>query len=270
MSDRREWELDAVEPGMKVETTEGDLGERDITKPIVKDVVRDAGGDVEKVIVEKGTVFKKQLAVPPGRVEEVRPGDERGDGGCGTVTITTGPGEVDALTPAGTEELPARGPANPGDDDDSLLGEVQEEVPTAEGLRRKEAETAASAARRAQATAEFTREKSRRKHAIPQESGEQEEHRSFSLSSLGPGFLAGMSGNDPTAVTAYAVNGATNGYGQLWLIWLVIQPSVKFWGHLQELYKCSDMEAATSAQLTGRLWLLPYRCTFVIFSLSVC
>ena len=143
MSDRREQELDAVEPGMEVETTEGDLGERDITKPIVKDVVRDADGDVEKVIVEKGAVFKKQLAVPSGRVEEVRSEDERGDGGRGAVTIGTKPGEVDALTPAGAEELPAREPANPGDDDDSLLGEVQEEVPTAEGLWRKEAETAA-------------------------------------------------------------------------------------------------------------------------------
>jgi len=68
MSDLRERALDAVEPGMEVETTEGDLGERDITKPVVKDVVRDPGGDVEKVIVEKGAVFKKELAVPADRV----------------------------------------------------------------------------------------------------------------------------------------------------------------------------------------------------------
>ena len=209
MSDLRERALDAVEPGMEVETTEGDLGERDITKPVVKDVVRDPGGDVEKVIVEKGAVFKKELAVPADRVEEVRPEDERGDGGQGSVTIITEPGEVDALTPAGAEELPAVGPANPGDDDDSLLGEVQEEVPTAEGLRRKEAETAANAAQQTRAG------------AAPHEKRQEEEKRAgFSLRSLGPGFLAGMSGNDPTAVTAYAVNGATNGYGQLWLMLL--------------------------------------------------
>ena len=224
MSDRRERELDAVEPGMRVETTDGDLGEHDITRPVVKDVMRSPGGDVEKVIVEKGAIFKKTLAVPPGRVEEVRPEDERGDGGRGSLTITTNPGEVDTLTPAGAEELPARGPANPGDDDDSLLGEVQEEVPTVEGLRRKEAETAASAAWQTRATADSSREQGRLEHTATREErqqlGEREGRGGFSLRSLGPGFLAGMSGNDPTAVTAYAVNGAMNGYGQLWLMLL--------------------------------------------------
>src|SRR5205085_9183228 len=37
---------------------------------------------------------------------------------------------------------------------------------------------------------------------------------------LGPGFLSGMAGNDSSAVTAYAVDGATNGYGHLWLLLL--------------------------------------------------
>ena len=37
---------------------------------------------------------------------------------------------------------------------------------------------------------------------------------------IGPGFIAGMSGNDSSAVTAYAVDGATVGYGHLWLILL--------------------------------------------------
>ncbi|MDQ2907495.1 MAG: hypothetical protein M3Y81_28635, partial [Chloroflexota bacterium] len=42
------------------------------------------------------------------------------------------------------------------------------------------------------------------------------------FSVLGPGFLAGMAGNDSSAVATYSVNGATNGYGQLWLmlLWL--------------------------------------------------
>jgi len=40
------------------------------------------------------------------------------------------------------------------------------------------------------------------------------------LSIIGPGFLSGMAGNDPSAVTAYAVNGAVAGYGQLWLMFL--------------------------------------------------
>ena len=33
-----------------------------------------------------------------------------------------------------------------------------------------------------------------------------------------PGFIGGMSGNDSSAVTAYAVDGATAGYGHLWLM----------------------------------------------------
>jgi Mn2+/Fe2+ NRAMP family transporter len=37
---------------------------------------------------------------------------------------------------------------------------------------------------------------------------------------IGPGLLAGTSGNDPSAVTAYAVDGASSGYGQLWLLLL--------------------------------------------------
>ena len=40
------------------------------------------------------------------------------------------------------------------------------------------------------------------------------------LAVLGPGFLAGMAGNDASAVTAYSVDGATNGYGHLWLLLL--------------------------------------------------
>jgi NRAMP (natural resistance-associated macrophage protein)-like metal ion transporter len=37
---------------------------------------------------------------------------------------------------------------------------------------------------------------------------------------LGPGFLSGMAGNDSTAVTTYAVDGAIAGYGHLWLLLL--------------------------------------------------
>jgi NRAMP (natural resistance-associated macrophage protein)-like metal ion transporter len=37
---------------------------------------------------------------------------------------------------------------------------------------------------------------------------------------LGPGFLAGMAGNDASAVATYAVDGAATGYGHLWLLLL--------------------------------------------------
>ena len=57
----------------------------------------------------------------------------------------------------------------------------------------------------------------RRKH-------EQEEHRSPSLwvwlRQLGPGLLGGLSGNDSSAATAYAIDGAQAGFGHLWLLLL--------------------------------------------------
>src|SRR5258708_747062 len=37
---------------------------------------------------------------------------------------------------------------------------------------------------------------------------------------FGPGFLSGMAGNDATAMTTYAIDGATAGYGHLWLMLL--------------------------------------------------
>jgi NRAMP (natural resistance-associated macrophage protein)-like metal ion transporter len=37
---------------------------------------------------------------------------------------------------------------------------------------------------------------------------------------LGPGFLAGMAGNDSSAVAAYAIDGSQTGFGHLWLILL--------------------------------------------------
>ncbi|HET8908919.1 MAG TPA: divalent metal cation transporter [Ktedonobacterales bacterium] len=42
----------------------------------------------------------------------------------------------------------------------------------------------------------------------------------FSLRMIGPGLLGGLAGNDSSAVTSYSVNGATNGYTQLWLMLL--------------------------------------------------
>ena len=40
------------------------------------------------------------------------------------------------------------------------------------------------------------------------------------LHGVGPGFLSGMAGNDATAMTTYAIDGATAGYGHLWLMLL--------------------------------------------------
>jgi hypothetical protein len=50
-----------IETGIVVEATGGDLGEEDVSKPKVTGVVQDQQGKVEKLIVQKGVIFKKSL-----------------------------------------------------------------------------------------------------------------------------------------------------------------------------------------------------------------
>jgi hypothetical protein len=50
-----------IEPGMVVEATGGELGEEDVSKPKVTGVVQDQQSKVEKLIVQKGVIFKKSL-----------------------------------------------------------------------------------------------------------------------------------------------------------------------------------------------------------------
>jgi NRAMP (natural resistance-associated macrophage protein)-like metal ion transporter len=104
---------------------------------------------------------------------------------------------------------------------------VEKEIPTAEGLREIEASSKSTQAKQnsVQSVDAGT--------AVPQEARLQhagagdEDSRTlpgkksnFLLRVLGPGFLVGMAGNDSSAVATYAVDGATNGYGHLWLILL--------------------------------------------------
>jgi len=89
----------SVQPGMEVEATRGDLGEADVSKPKVSDVARDVQGNVEKLTVEKGVVFKKKLEVPADRIQSVdRPAE--GDKRQGKVLIEVSKQEADALTHA--------------------------------------------------------------------------------------------------------------------------------------------------------------------------
>ena len=53
-----------IEPGMNVEAAQGDLGEADISKPKVTDVATDDQGNVGKLVVKKGVLFKKKLEIP--------------------------------------------------------------------------------------------------------------------------------------------------------------------------------------------------------------
>src|SRR5690242_11325542 len=112
-----------IEPGMVVEATKGDLGEEDITKPKVMDVVEDQNGDVEKLVVEKGVVFRKKLEIPADRIQSVE--QTEGDKTPDKVTVEVSKAETKALTAFGPEELSP-------EDGENLLGEVEKNIPTAE------------------------------------------------------------------------------------------------------------------------------------------
>ncbi len=71
MAEEHKKEPNNVEPGMDVDVTKGDLGEKDISKPKVSGVERDEHGNVKQVSVIKGLVFKKKLDIPADRIEEV-------------------------------------------------------------------------------------------------------------------------------------------------------------------------------------------------------
>jgi len=179
----RKQEEDIV-PGMIVEATEGDLGEQDISPAKVTDVKRDAQGHVEEIEVEKGLLFRKKLEIPVDRIREV---DEAIDGQTpGDVKIDANESELESLTQAGEQALSPE-EVRP---QDSLLDQVEQQAPTAEGMREKEGNIQA------------VRPKSTFWRIV------------------GPGLLSGTSGNDPSAVTAYAVDGASIGYGHLWLLLL--------------------------------------------------
>ena len=86
---------------------------------------------------------------------------------------------------------------------------MEKEIPTVEGLRELEASNKDPQAKSQQASAG-----DEGPHTLPAKKN------NFLLRMLGPGFLSGMAGNDASAVATYAVDGATTGYGHLWLLLL--------------------------------------------------
>src|SRR5579859_7663169 len=117
---------DDIEPGMQVEASEGDLGEQDVSKPTVTDVVRDQHGQVEKVIVQKGVIFKKELKVPADRVHVAESNEGEADGGSsGKVIIDAGETELEATSAGGVEQLATEREAKRA----GLLDEVEEAIP---------------------------------------------------------------------------------------------------------------------------------------------
>ncbi len=215
MTDKQSSDRDNIEPGMTVEATEGDLGEQDVSKPKITDVVHDAQGNVEKVEVTKGVLFKKRLEIPADRVQQVKQSDN-GASHEGKVSIDASKKETASLKATGEESL---APETQND----LLDKIELQFPTSEGLREKE-----------YGNLQTTQPTAPKK-------------RNFFLHIIGPGFIGGMSGNDASAVTAYAVDGATAGYGHLWLMLL----STFMYQSVQ--YSCAKIGRITQEGLAGLL-----------------
>jgi NRAMP (natural resistance-associated macrophage protein)-like metal ion transporter len=212
MTEEQNDNVNKITPGMDVEVTKGDLGESDISKPKVKDVVQDQQGNVKEVVVSKGALFKKKLAVPADRIASID-AETQDDKSPGKVTIATNKGEIKGLKAVGEEQLT-------DENQDGLLEEVQKTIPTTEAIREMEARNLAKQEKREHFQEVEEKED---ENLADQQTSKQSGIRS-KLSQLfhviGPGFLSGMAGNDATAVTTYAIDGATAGNGHLWLMLL--------------------------------------------------
>src|SRR5659263_643797 len=172
-----------IEGGMVVEADEGDLGQEDISKAKVPDIVHDPVGNVETVVAEKGIIFKKQLDIPVERIQSVtqETGGDEPDGSPSKVIISASEEEVEALAPVGPEAFPPEDLTRPKYGDD-LLDLTGEALPTDVGLRRLEEEARPDIGTSAQETGK--------------------RHGTFQM--LGPGLLSGMAGNDASAVLILA------------------------------------------------------------------
>jgi hypothetical protein len=191
-----------IEPGMVVEATQGDLGEEDVSKPKVTEVVQDQQGKVDKLNVQKGVIFRKTLVIPADRVQSIDQENIEDESTPGKVVVAVGEKEAESLTAVGAEALDS-------EQQHDLLDRMEKEIPTVEGLRELEASNKDPQAKSQQASAG-----DEGPHTLPAKKN------NFLLRVLGPGFLSGMAGNDASAVATYAVDGAKTGYGHLWLLLL--------------------------------------------------
>ena len=97
-------DLNAIQPGMEVEDTARELGENDVSKPLVIDVIRDKHGQVQYVLISKGLLFKKQVLVSVGRIKEVKL-DLEDKKSPGKVVIETSPEDELLLEERGLDIL---------------------------------------------------------------------------------------------------------------------------------------------------------------------
>src|SRR5659263_355306 len=111
-----------IEVGMVVEADEGDLGQEDISKAKVTDIVHDPAGNVETIVAEKGIIFRKQLDIPVERIRSVtqETGGDESDGSPRKVIVSASEEEIDALAPVGPEAFPPEDLTRPKYGDDLL------------------------------------------------------------------------------------------------------------------------------------------------------
>ena len=219
--------LDMIEPGMIVEAEEGDIGEQDLSKPRVSKVIRDNNGNIEKVVLQKGVLFKKEIDIPADRILRVEKGNGARDG---KVVIDSEKKEIEALSSVGAEQLASEQEI---EQESGVLDTVEQAIPTAEGLREMEMGRVMP-------------------HPLKDRSEDEKQPRKSIglidwLRVLGPGFLSGMAGNDSSAVAAYAINGARVGFSQLWLMLL----STPMYQAL--LYTCAKLGRVTQKGLADIL-----------------
>lgn len=224
-----EWQkaIEMIEPGMTVEAEKGDIGEEDVSKPRVSRVIRDKSGNIQKIVLQKGVVFKKEIDIPIDRVLRV---EARTNPRDGKVVIDSRKKEIESLSSVGTEELAPEQKVEP---ESGVLDTLEQNIPTAEGLREIEMGRIMP-------------------HPLKDESEDEERpRRSIGLIDwlrvLGPGFLGGMAGNDSSAIATYAVSGAGAGFSQLWIILL----STPMYQAL--LYTCAKLGRITQKGLADVL-----------------
>ncbi len=212
-----------IEIGMVVEADEGDLGQEDISEAKVTDIVHDQAGNVEIIVAEKGTIFRKQLDIPVERIQSVvqETGGNKPSGSPSKVTISASEEEVDALTAVEREAFPPEDLTRRKYGDD-LLDVTGKALPTDVGLRRLEDESGLDGDTSAQRTGNLhgtlETENAREREGSTDAAGGDDKTEVFQV--LGPGLLSGMAGNDASAVASYSLDGAQNGYGHLWLMLL--------------------------------------------------
>src|SRR5437764_12574476 len=96
-----------IVPGMKVEATEGDLGEQDVSPAKVTDVEVNQQGDVEAIKVSKGVLFKKELEVRADRIQAVNSVDA-GDKSNERIIINVTEEELESLIKPEQQTLPPK------------------------------------------------------------------------------------------------------------------------------------------------------------------